>query len=275
MNGIDRIKVRFDRAATRGEAALIPYFVAGYPTLAASREAIWQSYEAGANIVEVGIPFSDPVADGPTIQRALHVALKRGMTPRKCLSFVSSLRREGLEIPLVGMTYANVLFANGLDRSAKAWKEAGLDAAILPDVSLEDGGPFRQALRHQGLGNVSFVSPSSGPKRIQAAMEAASAFLYVVGVYGTTGARATMSDETPNLVRRVRAKRSGHRPPIAVGFGVSRPLQVRRLVEAGAEGVILGSALVDLLGRGEDVRPLLKALKRATLGASTTLPQRI
>lgn len=275
MNAIDRIRVRFDRLAARDEAALIPYFVAGFPRLSATREALWQSYEAGASLIELGIPFSDPVADGPTIQRASHAALQAGMTPRKALDFVASLRREGFDLPILGMTYANLVFAGGLDSNLKRWRAAGLDGAIIPDVSLEDGAPFRSALAREGLGNVAFASPSSPPRRIHAALRASTAFLYVVGVYGTTGARSTVPASTLELLARVRQERRGDRPPICVGFGISTPQQVRSLVRAGAEGVIVGSALADEMARGRDVKALLKRLKAGTVGASTTLPQRI
>lgn len=275
MKPLERIKVRFDRLAGRDEAALIPYFVAGYPRLSATREAMWQSYEAGASLIELGIPFSDPVADGPTLQRASHAALEAGMTPRRALEFVASMRREGFDLPILGMTYANLLYSGGLPGNLRRWRLAGLEGAIIPDVSIEDGAPFRSALAAEGLGHVAFVSPSSPPGRVAAALRASTAFLYIVGVYGTTGARAAVPDSALDLVARIRGQRRGDRPPLCVGFGVSKPEHVRSLVKAGAEGIIVGSALAEEMSRGRDVKALLKRLKAATVGASMSLPQRI
>lgn len=245
---------------------MIPYFVAGYPTLSATREHLWEAFEGGASLVELGIPFSDPVADGPTIQRAAHAALKKGVTPRKCLDLVSSIRKEGFDLPVIGMTYANLLFKNGFSKTAKEWSAAGMDGAIVPDISLEDAKDFRAAWKQADLATTFFVAPSTTDPRVKKALSASTGFLYLVAVYGTTGARRDVSPDTLSLLRRVRKIRGRkENPPICVGFGVSEPKHVRALRDAGAEGVILGSAVIEAIDSGRPMRRFFKDLKRATL----------
>lgn len=266
MNGIARVAERFNRLRLRKEAGLIPYFVAGYPSLSATREHLWEAFEGGASLVELGIPFSDPVADGPTIQRAAHAALEKGVTPRKCLGLVSGMRKEGFDLPVIGMTYANLLYKDSFAKTAKEWSAAGMDGAIVPDISLEDAGDFRKAWAKEKLATTFFVAPSTSDARVKKALAASTGFLYLVAVYGTTGARGEVSPETLSLVRRVLRLRSGQEdPPVCVGFGVSLPRHVEALRSAGAEGVIVGSAVVDAIDQGRPLRRFFKDLKRATL----------
>lgn len=266
MNGIERIQARFARVNGRGEAALIPYVVAGYPSLRATREVLWQCFEAGANLIELGIPFSDPVADGPAIARATQHALEKGVTPAKCLALVRSLRREGLDVPILGMTYANLLYTRGYPAAAAAWSKAGLDGAIIPDLPPDEASDLRRAFASKGLGTTFFAAPSTSDGRMRRALRASTAFLYLVAVYGTTGARSSLSRDTTELLERARRIRNGGRPPLCVGFGVSEPTHVSRLRNAGAEGVVVGSALLREIDAGRPLRPFLKALKVATVG---------
>jgi len=218
--------------------------------------------------IELGIPFSDPVADGPTIQAAIQEAIRHGVTVRKSLDFVATMRREGLVLPVLGMTYANLVYAPGLDRAAQAWAAAGLDGAIVPDVPHEESDPLRTAFHREGLGTVSFASPGTGDERLERIVRGLDSFVYLVAVYGTTGARADIAPETRILLRRARAARRGQRPPLLVGFGVSRPSHVKALRGLGADGVIVGSALVAPVRRGEDLRPYLRSLVRAANGSA-------
>lgn len=241
----------------------MPYFVAGYPSFRACREYLWEAAEAGADMIELGIPFSDPVADGPTIQAATHAALESGVTVRRTLQFARSLAREEFPIPILGMTYANLLHAPGYERSARTWRHAGISGAIVPDLPVEESGPLRRTLHQQGLAYVALASPTTGRGRLRHVLAASSGFVYLVAVLGTTGARTGLSQETEPLLRRVRRERAGPRPPVCVGFGVSGPEPVRRLHKAGADGVIVGSALVDRIRRGEAPTRLLRAMARA------------
>jgi tryptophan synthase alpha chain len=266
VNGIAHVSERFDRTRLRKEAALIPYFVAGYPSVSATREHLWSAYEGGASLVELGIPFSDPVADGPTIQRASHAALEKGITPKKCLDLVAGMRKEGFDLPIFGMTYANLLFKDGFATTAKQWAAAGLDGAIVPDISLEDAADFSRAWRKAGLATTFFAAPSTSDERMKKALKASTGFVYLVAIYGTTGARRDVAPETLQLIRRVKKARAGREdPPICVGFGISTPKHVRALKNAGAEGLIVGSAVVDAIDDGRPLRRFFKDLKRATL----------
>ncbi|HLE46850.1 MAG TPA: tryptophan synthase subunit alpha [Candidatus Thermoplasmatota archaeon] len=265
MTGIERIRARFRRVNGRGEAALIPYVVAGYPDMAKTREVLWQCYEAGANLIEVGIPFSDPVADGPTIARASQHALEQGATPAKCLDLIRSLRKEGLDVPILGMTYANLLYAPGYRKVARQWAAAGLDGAIVPDLPAEEARELRSAFTAHGLATTFFAAPSTSDARIQRSLAASTAFLYLVAVYGTTGARASISKDTFELLARVRRLRAARATPLCVGFGVSEPEHVKRLRGAGADGVVVGSALVRKIDQGKTIRHFLKSLKMATV----------
>ena len=256
----------------RGEAALIPYVVAGYPSLRATREILWQCFEADANLIELGIPFSDPVADGPAIARATHHALESGVTPAKCLALVKSLRREGLDVPILGMTYANLLYAPGYGKAAKMWSDAGLDGAIIPDLPVDEAADLQRAFAGRGLGTTFFAAPSSSDTRMTRALRASTAFLYLVAAYGTTGARAAVGRDATDLVARARRLRAGARPSLCVGFGVSTPEHVRRLRRAGADGVIVGSALLRAVDEGRALRPYLKTLKMATVGRADHHP---
>ncbi|HEX9816553.1 MAG TPA: tryptophan synthase subunit alpha, partial [Candidatus Thermoplasmatota archaeon] len=196
LNGIARIAERFDRLRLRKEAALVPYFVAGYPSLSATREHLWEAFEGGASLVELGIPFSDPVADGPTIQRASHAALVKGMTQRKSLELIAGMRKEGFDLPVIGMTYANLLYKDGFAKTAKAWSAAGMDGAIVPDISLEDAGDFKHAWKQSRLATTFFVAPSTNDARVKKALASSTGFLYLVAVYGTTGARRDVAPDT-------------------------------------------------------------------------------
>lgn len=265
MKGVRRIRDGFARVNGSGEACLIPYFVAGYPKLRDTREFLWKASEAGANLIELGIPFSDPVADGPVIARATHEALAAGATPKKCLALVAEMRREGFDLPLLGMTYANVLYAPGLASTARRWARAGLDGAIVPDISLEDSSEYRAAFRNESLATAFFAAPSTRPQRLRAAFRASTGFLYLVAVYGTTGARTTLSAETLDLLRNAKQGRIPEDPPICVGFGISTAHHVRTLRRAGADGVIVGSAVVEAIDAGGDLRKYLKTLKVAAL----------
>lgn len=176
------------------------------------------------------------------------------------------MRKEGFDLPVMGMTYANLLHKDSYAKTAKAWSAAGMDGAIVPDISLEDAAAFRNACKQARLATTFFVAPSTSDARVRKALTASTGFLYLVAVYGTTGARSNVADDTLSLIRRVRRLRSSKEdPPVCVGFGVSTPKHVKALRAAGAEGVIVGSAVVDAIDEGRPLRRFFKDLKRATL----------
>lgn len=247
MTGLEHITETFAALRAQGRAALMPYFTLGYPTPQDSLAVIAALAESGADLIELGVPFSDPLADGPTIQHSTQVALEQGMTVRGCLEQVARIRARGIRTPLVLMGYINPILAYGVQRFAADASAAGTDGLIIPDLPLEEAGEVESACRDHGLALVYLVSPASTPERIAALAAHATGFLYLVSLSGVTGARDTLSEGLADFVARVRAVAQ---VPLAVGFGISTPEQAR-VVAGIADGVIIGSALIQAAGKAE------------------------
>lgn len=236
-----RIEAAFARAKSDGRPVLGIYLVAGHPDLETSVAHMEAAIDAGADMLEIGIPFSDPAADGPVIQAATSAALRAGVTVDDALEAVAGLRWRRPDTPLVAMTYANILHRMGWDTAAERFAGAGFDGVILPDVPLEESRRVRDALAVHGLAWVPLVTPTTDADRMQAIAQTATGFLYVVGNVGTTG----RADPGPLVEATVgRAKATGAEVPLAVGFGLSRREDVERVHAAGADGAIVGSAVV-------------------------------
>jgi tryptophan synthase alpha chain len=240
----NRICCKFRQLVLENRPALICYVVAGYPTLKYTEEIVSTIVESGADIVEIGIPFSDPIADGPTIQQASTVALKNGTTPQKCLELVGAVREKFPRLPLLIMTYSNIVFRSGLEEFLRTSRLKGVDGFILPDLELTESYSYVNAASKLKMATVFLASPNTDASRLKKIMEVCSGFLYVVSVYGTTGSRAEYEDYTFQSIRRIKEITEG-KIPIAVGFGISRPDQVTSLVNSGADAVIIGSAIID------------------------------
>jgi tryptophan synthase alpha chain len=266
--GARRIAAAFDRARHDGRAALIPYVVAGYPDAETSLRAALAAADAGADLLEVGLPYSDPLADGATLQRASSAALRAGATFDASLELVRRIAAERPDLPLVPMGYANQVIGGG-DGSAVARRlsEAGASGVIVADLTPDEGAPFEAVARSADLAVVYLVAPTTPATRRATIARRTGGFLYCVSLVGVTGARASLPRTVARLVRDVKADSP---VPVAVGFGVSRPAHVRALVAAGADGVIVASALVDALGPdGGDVEALARLvadLRNATSG---------
>jgi tryptophan synthase alpha chain len=264
--GARRIAAAFERARSEGRAALIPYVVAGYPDAEASVDIALAAADAGADLLEVGLPYSDPLADGATLQRASGAALRAGATLERSLRLIERIGAARPDLPLVPMGYANQVIGGG-DGAAVARRlgAAGAAGLIVADLTPDEGGPFEAVAREAGLAVVYLVAPTTPPARRAAIAARSGGFLYCVSLVGVTGARTTLPATVGRLVRDVRAVSP---VPVAVGFGVSRPPHVRAIVRAGADGVIVASALVDALGPdGRDVdalRDLVGTLRAAT-----------
>jgi tryptophan synthase alpha chain len=261
--GAARIAAAFDRAGAANRAALIPYVVAGYPDAAGSLAAAIAAIDAGADLLEVGLPYSDPLADGATLQRASGVALGAGATLERSVALLAEIGAARPGVPLVPMCYANQLIAGGGATAARQLARAGASGVIVADLTPDEGGPFEAACRDAGLALVYLVAPTTSADRRVTIAARSGGFLYVVSLVGVTGARASLP---PDVGRYVRAVKACSPVPVGVGFGVSRPAHVRALVRAGADGVIVASALVDALGPdGRDAAGLgrLVALLRA------------
>ncbi len=264
--GARRIADAFARARADGRVALIPYIVAGYPDAATSLAVALAAIDGGADLLEVGLPYSDPLADGTTLQLASSAALAAGATLDRSLDLVRRIARERPGVPLVTMGYANQLIGGGDGRErAEALVAAGASGTIVADLTLDEGAPFEAAAAEAGLALVYLVAPTTAPERRALVAARTGGFLYCVSLVGTTGARASLP---PEVGRYVRAVKAASPVPVAVGFGVSRPAHVHALVRAGADGVIVASALVDALGPdGRDVAALgrlVAELRRAT-----------
>ncbi len=242
-----RLAAAFGRAKAEGRPALVAYVIPGFPGREESVEVLDALVAGGADVMEVGIPFSDPLADGATIQKAAFQALAAGTTPAYCLDFAREARKRHPELPLVFMTYLNPVLAYGLEAFAVDAAKAGADGAILVDLPVEEADDARRAFSGSGLDLVCLVAPTSSDERIRLIASKASGFIYCVSVAGVTGARSDLSKELPELVARVRDCTN---LPVAVGFGVSRREHVEALSSI-ADGVVVGSAFVDLVASTE------------------------
>jgi tryptophan synthase alpha chain len=267
--GARRIASAFARAQADGRAALIPYVVAGYPDAETSFQIALAAADAGADLLEVGLPYSDPLADGATLQRASGVALAAGATLERSLRLIERIGAARPELPLVPMGYANQVIGGGDGEAvAKRLAAAGAAGLIVADLTPDEGAPFEAVARAAGLAVVYLVAPTTPPARRALVAARSGGFLYCVSLVGVTGARSSLPSTVGKLIRDVRAVSP---VPVAVGFGVSRPTHVRAIAKAGADGVIVASALVDALGPdGRDVRALSRLV--GDLRAATTRP---
>ncbi len=253
--GAKRIADAFARAKADGRAALIPYVVAGYPDADTSFAAACAAIDNGADLLEVGLPYSDPLADGATLQRASQGALAAGATFDRSLALTGRIAKARPGVPVVAMGYANQLIGGGDGRDrVRALASAGVAGVIVADLTPDEGAPFEAVAAEAGIAVVYLVAPTSSTARRTAVAARSGGFLYCVSLVGVTGARTSLPPTVARLVRDVKAVSP---VPVAVGFGVSRPAHVRAIARAGADGVIVASALVDALGDdGTDVAAL-------------------
>jgi tryptophan synthase alpha chain len=265
--GARRIAAAFAGAAAEGRAALIPYVVAGYPDADASFEIALAAIDNGADLLEVGLPYSDPLADGATLQRASQGALAAGATFDRSLGLAGRIAAARPAVPVVAMGYANQLIGGGDGRDrVRALAAAGVAGVIVADLTPDEGATFEAVAAEAGIAVVYLVAPTSSDTRRATVASRSGGFLYCVSLVGVTGARTSLPPTVSRLVRSVKAVSP---VPVAVGFGVSTPAHVRAIARAGADGVIVASALVDALGPdGRDVAALGALVAR--LRAATT-----
>jgi tryptophan synthase alpha chain len=233
------IKKTFKRLKDKGKKVFIPYIMAGDPSLEKTKDIVLLFEECGADIVELGVPFSDPLADGPTIQRASERALKNGVTLRKVLLFVKDLRQL-TQIPIALMTYFNPVFKYGVENFIKDSKVAGVDGVIIPDLPPDEAGDFINLSRSMGLDTIFLLAPTSTSERIKKVTKASKGFIYYVSITGITGANLLLDGSMEMLIAKIRKYTNR---PIAVGFGVSTPLEASAVARL-SDGVIIGSAIV-------------------------------
>lgn len=254
--GIERIRAAF--AADR--PAFMPYSVLGYPDRAQSLATLQTLVEAGADLLELGIPFSDPLADGPTIQVAAQKSLENGTTVKDCLALTRELRAHGVQTPAVMMGYVNPMMAYGIEAFVADAAESGVDGFIVPDLPPEEAEEFEAVCARHGLALIYLLAPTSTPERIKKVAEKSKGFIYLVSVTGVTGARTEIPSDLKEFIARVRAETD---VPLAVGFGIGSGEQAQ-LVGQLADGVIVGSALVKRAAQSQDeVKALASELRKA------------
>jgi tryptophan synthase alpha chain len=266
-----RIAAAFARCKAEGRAALIPFITGGYPSLAQSEVLLAAIAAGGADIIEVGVPFSDPLADGTTIQAASQKALDSGTTLQDCFELARAARQtHGIDLPLILMGYANPFYQYGIERLAQTATEVGVDGFIIPDLPSDESAEFAEPLRRYGRDLIFLVAPTTTERRLRETTAQASGFVYCVSLTGVTGARSVLSEDLPAYIGRVRATTD---LPLAIGFGISTPEQVRQAAQL-ADGVVVASALInriDAVPEGEQavaatafVRELAAATTKST-----------
>jgi tryptophan synthase alpha chain len=262
------LEKRFDELRTKGEKALIAYICAGDPSLEMTVD-IAKTVLESADILEIGIPFSDPIADGPTIQAASQRALKAGTDPVKVFEVVKKIRKLS-DKPLLFMTYYNILYKYGLEKFCKKCAEVGINGLIIPDLPPEESDELKKLCEKSGISLVFLIAQTTTEERMRKIVDVSSGFIYLVSLLGVTGEREKLSDKVEGLIEKVRKHT---KKPLAVGFGISKPEHVRQVIKAGADGAIVGSAIIKVieknLGNKEkmlsDLKDFVSSLKSATV----------
>ncbi|QGG47729.1 tryptophan synthase subunit alpha [Heliorestis convoluta] len=271
LRGTQKIEATFEALRKKGSKAFIPYITAGDPDIATTKELVLALENEGAHIIELGVPFSDPVADGPIIQEATARSLAAGTTLASVLDLVKQVRQES-EIPLILMTYYNLLLAYGLEEFARDGAKAGVDGVIIADLPVEEGDELREVLDPQGLALVPLVAPTSTQERLQRIAEHARGFIYCVSLTGVTGERQELPPDGEKLLQRMREVTD---LPLALGFGISKAEQIPYMAEK-ADAVIVGSAIVKVIAQNlnerEKLVPQVASLVRQMVQA---LPQKL
>ena len=266
------IGAKFRELRRRNEGALIAYVMAGDPAPKRTAKIVDALVAGGADIVELGIPFSDPIADGPTLQRAAVRALEAGTTPRKVFDAARAIRRAH-DVPLVVMTYYNIVHQMGVEAFCSAAEQSGVNGVIAPDLPVEEAALYKEAATRYGLDTIFLAAPSTSEARLEKLLKASSGFLYLVSANGVTGARETVKDESIAFIKRT-ASIVGGRAPLAVGFGLSLPSHVRQVIDNGANAAIVGSRFAQIVEQNlDDSDNMLKMLRQRahTLKRSTLL----
>lgn len=245
---------KFNELKERDETALLAYVCAGDPDIESTPDIVKSLIKGGADIIELGLPFSDPVADGPTIQAASERALSKGMNTDKYFELVAGLE---VEVPLVCMTYYNLIYKRGLEKFVQDCVRSGINGLIIPDLPVEESKDLANFCSREGVDLIFLVAPVTTDKRIEMVLKKTSGFIYIVSRTGVTGARSDVTAATSEILSRVKTD-----IPKAVGFGISNAEQAAKVIDAGANGVIVGSAFVDIIASGDDVSNRLETLTR-------------
>jgi tryptophan synthase alpha chain len=225
---------------------LICYATAGYPDAQTTKDIVATMIYAGADVIEIGIPFSDPIADGPIIQEASFVALSKGMTPNKSLQIVKDIRSKFSEIPIILMTYSNILVKAGVGDFIRKAGQSGADGFILPDMPIEESSDYINEATRWNLATIFLASPNTEEGRLREIASKSRGFLYLISTYGTTGIRSSFEPSTANYIRNVK-RLVGSSLPIAIGFGISKPEHAKFMIDAGADAIIVASTITNII----------------------------
>ena len=242
---MSRIKEKFNELKIRKEKALISYIMVGYPTDNATLSAVKGLVKGGADIIELGFPFSDPIADGPTIQKASTGSLNNKTKIEKFFKLVKKIRKQ-TNTPLILMTYTNILYKQGYQEFIKRAKKAGIDGLILPDMSIEESKNYLAAAKSQKMDTIFLVSPNTKKDRLNKIANASSGFLYMVAVFGTTGVQTKIHQYTIDALKSTKQSVSG-KIPVGIGFGISTGKDVKKYASYGADAIIVGSANIKIM----------------------------
>ena len=260
---MNQISETFRKLKASNEAALIGYITAGDPEPKLTPAIAEELIRGGVDMLELGLPFSDPIADGPTIQAASVRALNARTTPMQVLEIAKTIRKAN-DIPVLIMTYFNPIFRIGLDVFFRSSRECMVDGIIVPDLPVEEAEKYKQTALSYGIDTVFLAAPSTSVERLQRIVEFSSGFLYLVSHFGVTGARTSVEKSTIQLIKRIFPFTRG-RVPLAVGFGVSKPEHVHSIIKAGADGVIVGSAFINVIEKNQaDPKKMLRELGELT-----------
>jgi len=277
-NNDNKINRTFRALSEKKEHALICYVLPGYPDAKASTalKIVSTMVEAGADIIEVGIPFSDPIADGPVIQEALYQSLNNGINPDECLRVVSKIRKKFSELPIVAITYYNILYKRGLNSFLKRCMESGIDGFVIPDIPIEHCNEYVSEASKLGLVTPFLASPNTSESRLRSIASMSSGFLYVISVYGTTGMRKSFEKYTFDNIRNVKriinsTKVTTTTIPIIVGFGINTPEHAKLLLDSGVDGIIVASKLIDKIKESrnnearmlQQIKAIVSSMKKA------------
>jgi tryptophan synthase alpha chain len=266
---MNRYKKTFNKLKREKEKALVPFVVVGDPNYKTSLEIVKTIINAGADILELGFVFSEPIADGPTIQTAGIRALKSGVNTDKNFNFITQIRKFNNEIPIGILIYANLIYQRGINKFYKDAVQAGIDSILVADLPIEEASPYIKAARKNNINTIFIVSPLTSNERLGEITKKTKGFVYVVSRLGVTGARHDLQEGTLELLKRIRPRT---KLPLCVGFGISKPEHVESVLKAGADGAIVGSALVKIIENHLNSMPAMlnkidlfvKNLKKAT-----------
>lgn len=255
---MNRIEQTFAELKKTGRKALIPYIMAGDPSLERTIRFVLDLESAGADIIELGVPFSDPLADGPTIQQAAERSLKSGTTLKRVLSLVKEIRKVS-DIPLILMTYFNPVFKFGIDSFVRDAVRNGVDGVIIPDLIPDEAGDFVKLAKQHGLNTIFLLAPTSTGERIKKVSQVSSGFIYYVSITGITGSKLTTGK---TMKATLNAIKKHAKQPVAVGFGISNAREAKEVAKL-ADGVIIGSAIVKLINQKKSIKTFVKDIKKA------------